>query len=301
MGQKTEFEEPEYEGPLYNQLLNGSLRIWTPGRRFERFFGIDAALYSKNNYFWSLFAQSPPVTGTILKNYNWHFIFRLISRHFRRFPSYNVNVLIQSKRPKHRSGINLAYRAHGIIGQYWQFEITKHQQKILEQLEQKLGANTLVVYACPAFHKFDDLDRFTASGQIIENSTFVKVSALTNHSKWVFNSAGTTGLACSEISKHSDIPFKEMLNKLREENQRKYEYYSFNYLTTIINEICTENENNPIVRAFVRRNKTFREFFYTVGQEFDDELNEKNFENFLSFMSFSQFTATLNTEWFTVD
>jgi hypothetical protein len=300
MGQKTEFEEPEYEGPLYNQLLNGSLNIWTPGRRFERFFGIDAALYSKNHYFWSLFGQTTQVAGTALRNHNWHFLLRFISRHFRRFPSYNVNVLIQSKRPKHRYGVNSAYSTHGITGQYWQFEITKHQQIILEQLEQKLGSNALVIYACPAFHKFDDLDRFIASGQIIENSTFVKVSALTNHSKWVFDTAGTTGLACSEINKHSDIPFKEMISKLREENHKQSDYNNFDYLTTIVNEICAENEKNPIVKAFVRRNKNLRDYFDSVRKEFVDESNEKNYEYFLSFMSFSQFTATLNTEWFTL-
>ncbi|MBS1776628.1 MAG: hypothetical protein JSS64_10160 [Bacteroidetes bacterium] len=302
MGQKTEFEEPEYEGPLYNQLLSGSANLWTPGRRFERFFGIDAALFSNNHYFWSLFAQTPPIVGTILRHYNWHLLLRFINRLYSRpFPSYNVNVLIQSKRPKHRNGVNSAYSVRGIRGQYWLFEITKHQQLILEQLEQQLGNNALVVYACPVFHTFDDLDRYTANRQIVENSTFVKVSALRNHSKWVFDSPGTTGLACSKIEEHSDISFKEMLNKLREENQRHSDYPNFSHLTTVVNNICSENEKNPLVKAFMRRNKNLKEYFYSIRQEFDNEFNEKYYDNFINFMTFAQFTATLNTEWFTME
>lgn len=300
MGQKTEFEESEYEGPLYSQLLNGNLNIWTPGRRFERFFGIDSALYTKNHYFWNLFNQTPPVTGTILRNHNWHYLLRIINRHFKRFPSYNVNLLIQSKRPKHRNGINSSFSSQGIKGQYWQFEITLHQQRILEQLEQKLGNDAIVVYACPAFHKFDDLDSFTANGQIIENSTFVKVGVLTNHSKWVFNKAGTTGIACSEIKKHSDISFKEMIRNIREKKQENEDYNKFDFLKKIVFEICENNENSQIIKAFLRRNKILKECFYSISKEFEDNLNYENYNNFISFITFLQFSATLNTQWFSI-
>lgn len=301
MAEKTEFEEPEYEGPLYNQLLNGSLNLWTPGRRFERIFGIDAALLSKNHYFWSLFAQTSPNVGTSLRNYDWHFLWHLIKRRFRPVPSFSVNVLIQSKRPEHRSGVNSAYSKHGIKGSYWQFQITNHQQKILEKLEAKLGSEALVVYACPVFHKFDDLDQHITNGQIIENSTFVKASVLKNHKKWVFDTAGTTGLACSEIKKHSDVPFQEMVINLREKaGQSNYENTNFKPLMRIVNEICSEEEKNPLVKAFIRRNKNLKEYFYSIRREVDNEQNEKDYENFIDFMSFAQFISTTNTEWFAI-
>lgn len=301
MAKKAEFEEPEYEGPLYNQLSNGSLNLWTPGRRFERIFGIDAALISNNQYFWNLFAQSSPNVGTSLRNYEWHFLWHLIKRHFRPVPSFNVNVLIQSKRPEHRSGVNSKYSINGIKGAYWQFQITNHQQKILEKLEAKLSSDALVVYACPAFHKFDDLDRYIASGQIIENSTFVKASALTNHKKWVYDSAGTTGIACSEIKKHSDVSFEKMVSNLRERvEQSKNKNINFKPLNKIVNEICLEEENNPLVKAYKRRNKNLREYFYSIRREVDYGLNNKEYENFIDFMSFAQFASTINTEWFTL-
>lgn len=301
MAKKAEFEESEYEGPLYNQLSNGSLNLWTPGRRFERIFGIDAALLSNNKYFWNLFAQSSPSVGTSLNNYNWYFLWHLIKRHFRPVPSFNVNVLIQSKRPEHRSGVNSKYSINGIKGEYWQFQITNHQQKILEKLEAKLSSDALVVYACPAFHTFDDLERYIVSEQIIENSTFVKASALTNHKKWVFDSAGTTGIACSEIKKHSDVSFEKMISNLRERvEQSKNENINFKPLIKIVNEICLEEEKNPLVKAYKRRNKNLREYFYSIRREVDDDLNDKEYENFIDFMSFAQFASTINTEWFTL-
>lgn len=48
---EPEFEEKDFEAPLYNQLLFGSHNIATPGQVFEGKFGIDAALQSLHLYF----------------------------------------------------------------------------------------------------------------------------------------------------------------------------------------------------------------------------------------------------------
>jgi hypothetical protein len=301
MAEKAEFEEPEYESPLYNQLSNGSLKLWTPGRRFERIFGIDAALFSNNQYFWSLFGQTTANIGASLRNYDWNFLWHLINRRLRPVPSFTVNILIQSKRPEYRSGVNSKYSLNGIKGAYWQFHITNHQQKILEKLEVKLGSDALVVYACPVFHKFDDLERHISNGQIIENSTFVKASELTNHSKWVFDIAGTSGLACSEIKKHTDIPFEKMVSNLKEKSQKTdIENSNINKLMKIVNEICREEEKNPFVKAFIRRNKNLKEYFNSIRNEITDELNDEEYDKFINFISFAQFTATTNTKWYTI-
>ncbi len=41
----AEFEEREYETPLYNQLTNGNGKVWAPGQVFERHIGIDYAMF----------------------------------------------------------------------------------------------------------------------------------------------------------------------------------------------------------------------------------------------------------------
>jgi len=301
MAEKTEFEEPEYEGALYNQLLNQDLRIWTPGRVFERIIGIDSAIYANNLIFWSLFNYQGPLIGVNLRQVNLRFLFRWFQKRIRPFPTFKVNLLIQSKRPSHRNGVNATYALNGIKGQYWQFKTKQHQQAILEKLELQLGKNALVVYACSVFHKFDDLDRYIQQGQIIENSTFVKPNVLSGHGKWVFDTPGTTGLACSKIKKHEDISFAEMLKKLKEDSNediKNQEISDLDSLINIINKICEEQQSNPLIKAYLRR----KEILKTVEEEyFFDNKEKREVEIFFNFLSFNLFTSIINVRWFSIE
>ena len=94
----AEFEEKDFEGPLYNQLLCGSLNFATPGQVFEGQFGIDAALEIKNRTFWNCFGYPVPQSGVVLNHYRWGFIWRRLGRK-RILPNFSVNALIQAKRP----------------------------------------------------------------------------------------------------------------------------------------------------------------------------------------------------------
>lgn len=55
---ECEFEEKEYEGPLNNELLLGDPRIWSPGQVFEKYMGIDSALFVGSQLFWE-FLEKP--------------------------------------------------------------------------------------------------------------------------------------------------------------------------------------------------------------------------------------------------
>ena len=306
MPELTEFEEPAFESPLYYQLLGSTYNIWTPGRVFERVFGIDSALLANKVSFWQMFGHSSPPKGVVLANYKWNFLFRLINRRLRPFPTFKVNVLIQSKRPSYRLGINADYAKNGIKGHYWQFKLTPHQQNILEKLERKLGADALVTYASPAFHKFADLDKLIVAGQIVENSTFVKPSKLIGHHKWVYDKPGTRGLACSEIEKCDDLPFKEQLGKLYSAIRNNKKGLSNDgisddvlqnllHLENITLEICKESEQkNSYAIAYLRRRETMIENLNNF------KVQQVNIEAVRSFASFEIFTSTLNLSWWVV-
>ena len=300
---KTEFEESEYEGPLYNQLLNGNLRIWTPGRMFERIVGIDSAVFANNQYFWSLFGSINPISGISLRDYDWHFLWHLMTRVFRPFPKFKINLLIQAKRPTHIENENIDYCAKGICGEFWYFFITTHQQAILEKLEQKLALDALVIYACPAFHQFAALDNNIETGQIVENSTFVKPSALVNHTKWVFNSPGTTGLACSKINEHSDKPFIEMLEDLERRFETKTDETSKNNLEKlkkIIETICTELPENSIIKAYLKRNERLVKYLNEIKSNIYGN-SEVSYMDIVNFMSLTQFMVTANINWYSFE
>lgn len=299
MAEKTEFEESEYEASLYNQLLDGSLNIWTPGRVFERSIGIDSAVYANNDYFWSLFDHPEPIDGVSLRKYNLRFLWGRHARRIRPLPSFSVNLLIQAKRPEHRKGINAIYSKYGIKGQYWQFSIKNHQQEILEQLEEKLGDNALVIYACPVFHKFEELNEFIEDKWIVENSTFVKPSVLRDHKKWVFDTPGTRGLACSQKYFHKEESFEKMvkrlLNKFKEED-RELSYKNLNKLNDYVNEIVSKNKDNPMIKMYLRRNENMKIWYKIsrIGRE-----NIENDDEIFKIMSFKLFTKTLGLMWLT--
>ena len=48
----ADFEESEFRGPLFNQLLRGNNLLWEPGQVFEEHIGIDYAALVENELFW---------------------------------------------------------------------------------------------------------------------------------------------------------------------------------------------------------------------------------------------------------
>jgi hypothetical protein len=301
MPELTEFEEKEYENPLNHQLLLSSNNIWTPGQVFEKVFGIDAAIFAMDYPFWKLFGSSTIPSGVSLDSYRWNYRWRFIHRTIKKFPSFKVNLLIQAKRPSYRFGINAQYAKNGIKNHYWQFKITPHQQRILEKLETKLGTDALVIYACPSFHKFAELDNFISNGNLVSNSTFVKPSKLKGHTKWVYDQPGTNGLACSKIDKQTDKKFEDQIEDLFSLTNNDITKSSDEVLSNLLRlenislEICNElKDENPIAIAYLKRRQI------TI-----DDFNERNFQNinfdiYRSYSSFEIFTSILNTSWLTL-
>src|SRR5262249_54721912 len=68
MTDRSEFEEKEYEGALYPELLSSPrMRPWTPGQVLEHQLGFDAALFVANT-FWSAVGR-PACEGVRLARY----------------------------------------------------------------------------------------------------------------------------------------------------------------------------------------------------------------------------------------
>jgi hypothetical protein len=67
----AEFEEREFEAPLYNQLEVGSNLVWSPGQVFEEHIGIDRAIFVESPTFWRLIRRLGPPPGVFLHRYDW--------------------------------------------------------------------------------------------------------------------------------------------------------------------------------------------------------------------------------------
>ncbi|MDO9592201.1 MAG: hypothetical protein U0998_09135 [Moraxellaceae bacterium] len=250
---KAEFEEKDFEAPLYNELRFGSHRIATPGQVFEGKFGIDAALEAEHPLFWDLFGFYDVPQGVILDDLRWGFVWRKLGRK-RRLPTFNINLLIQAKRPETLKRASPLLKNYGFSSQYWRFEITEHQQEILEKVSYKLRRKALVIYASPAFHTLDDLYDHTEAQTVVENSSFVKVERLHNHKQWSYYQPGTSGVAHSEPEFIEDVSLYSMIEQageFGEENENVSENLHFLYKMTV--EACQEiQEHNPIAKYYLR-------------------------------------------------
>ncbi len=250
---KAEFEEKDFEAPLYSELKFGSHRIATPGQVFEGKFGIDAALEAEHPLFWDLFGFYDIPRGVVLDELRWGFMWQRLGRK-RRLPTFNTNLLIQAKRPKPLSRASSELKSYGFKSKFWRFEITEHQQEILEKVSRNLRRRALVVYASPAFHTLDNLYDYTEAQTIVENTNFVKVERLHNHKQWNYYQAGTSGVAHSEPEFIEDKPFYSMIEQLKESVEEGNDFSeNLRFLHKMTVEACHEiQEHNPIAKYYLR-------------------------------------------------
>jgi hypothetical protein len=209
---QCEFEEAEYRGPLFNQLQTSHL-LWEPGQVFEEHIGIDHAMWTAHVYLHSLFGYSAPLDGVRLSRHRWDYIWATRKRR-KKLPGFALNVFIQAKRPMYGRYAPKDLRDKGLKSPFWRFEITEHQQLALEKLQANLGTRAIVSYACPAFHKESLLHKWTVARQIVEQSTFPPIGALTGHGAWNFSEPGASGVANADPVRIEETPLAERLDSL---------------------------------------------------------------------------------------
>jgi hypothetical protein len=209
----AEFEEKEYEFPLYFQLAQGSTQVWPPGQVFEGYLGIDAGLMVNTAKIWRKLGYPAPFRGVILDDMRWGFIWRRRGAR-RRLPDFSLNMFIQAKRPHRMIRRNPAMVQCGLNRPCYRFKTRSHQQKALERLHRRLKNRALVVYACPVSTELDWLYDHIENGTLIDNSTYPKAINLHSHKAWAFDSAGASGLCCSEPEKIEDKGLLESIELL---------------------------------------------------------------------------------------
>jgi hypothetical protein len=289
----AEFEEKDFEGPLYSQLLSGSRNFATPGQVFEGRFGVDAVLEVLNPVFWTLFSYAVPPGGLVLNDYKWGFIWRGPGKK-RTLPNFSVNALIQAKRPDVLEGRRSAFAGLGISARYWRFFVTAYQQQILDRVSRVLGNRALIVYASPAFDTFDELYSLTTSGQVVNTSSFIKVQKMSGHKSWNYNVPGTEGIAESEPEFVDDEDFYAEVSRVakaqdsnadpREELKKLHE--------TILSICKEESHENPLARFFLKRYQTMHESI--------SKTKTKDPELLVYFLGVILFCDSSNIMWFSM-
>jgi hypothetical protein len=206
----AEFEEKEYEAPLYNQLERGSSLVWTPGQVLEAQVGFDRSAFIADEAVWEVLGYAGVPQGIVLSRT------RLLSwwgppRHQRSLPSFRLNLFVQAKRSNFGSRPPKAARQAGFSGSTWAFHVDSLQQTLLEVLTAKCGRRAVITYAAPVFHAVQDLYRHTVKRTLVQNSTFPTSSALSGHWTWYYQVAGAIGFANPEPEFIEEPPLEDRL------------------------------------------------------------------------------------------
>lgn len=207
----SEFEEKEFEAPLYNQLETGTRLVWSPGQVFEEYIGIDRAIFLRDPSLWRFFGRSSPLPGTLLGRYDWDFIWRRRAR--RSMPSFRLNLFIQAKRCFYYSRRPRRLARYMPLKKCWKFEVTSEQHAALARVATRVENQAMVVYAAPAFHRISELNAHTVRGSILAHCSFPLVNALNNHSAWYYASPGGSGVANIEPTPIEGMGLQERLEK----------------------------------------------------------------------------------------
>ena len=253
---EAEFEEKEYEFPLYFQLAHGTKRVWPPGQVFEGYLGVDAALMVNTKKIWQKLGYKVPLRGVILNDMRLGYIWK--RRKKRLLPKFNLNLFIQAKRPQQMRRRSSAMVNNGLKSPCYRFEIRPHQQKALERLHQKLRNRGLVIYACPVSTELEWLYDHIENGTLIDNSTFPKAIDLNGHKVWAFDRPGAYGLCCSEPEKIEGTGLVDSINRVCESWNPTHEEQSGQYtflseLAEYIPEIIEDTDRSSVMEKYLKR------------------------------------------------
>lgn len=290
----SEFEEKEFEAPLYNQIGSGTHLVWSPGQVFEEHIGIDYAFMLDDPDLWRFFGANAPLSGAYLHRHRWGFIWQ--RRKKRQLPNFRLNLFIQAKRSHYyrRPPKHLISRL--AKGPCWRFDIEKHQQEALEKVAEKLGDRAVVCYGAPVFHRLSQLYAHTSRRSILPNSIFPGVTALSDHQSFYYQAPEGGGIANAEPTKVDGAPLKDMLRRLSESspetvrNDPRTELKSLGeeIYTVVTKEISDESPRKAI-------------FMEMLGREEElADITEGPVEAIKAFVRVAVFALAFDCEWLVV-
>lgn len=218
----AEFEEKEYEGPLYNQLERGNRLLWPPGQVLEEYLGFDRAFMLEDPYLWQLHGIRRPYRGLSPYFFRWPFL-PPERRHRNRLPRFRVNCFIQAKRSEFGKRLSKRLASLGERRPFFRFGIESDQQTTLEAAASRLRGKALFVYAAPVFYRSQELFAHMAAGTVVQQSTFPEVTALAGHGAWYYNEPGAHGVRNPDFESVRLPVLDEQLARLAEQQRGQTE------------------------------------------------------------------------------
>jgi hypothetical protein len=193
MPDPAEFEEKEYEIPLYLELVQRPGRLWTPGQVLEAKLGFDGAVQASQRFWKHVGRCATP--GVILAAFGLEPLGLPPSNGL---PDFRLNLFLQCKRPERYRRHPAVANKNGLSAPCRFFGINADQQGVLQSLESHLAGCGDVSYACASFDTRQQLFQYSRARTLVPMSTFPPIGSLKGHKRWLFSTPGATGVAHSE-------------------------------------------------------------------------------------------------------
>lgn len=217
---KPDFAEKTYENPLYQELTNIP-GTYCPSQPLENKLGFDASLLVTNDLFWEHIGYQTNLRGAILKDFKTN-RFNINANDDSSLFELKHNLFIQAKRADYLFGHTKKTYDIDPSTNYYRFKIDKHQQQVLERLQDLLGkSRALVTYAAPCFHTTKELTDCIISETIFLKSNFVKAGKLKNHNHWTYVFPGASGIGRSKKTKIIDTDLIYTLLGYNQDNNKE--------------------------------------------------------------------------------
>jgi len=208
---KTQFKEKTYKKYFSNEIARLTNISFSPDQCDENFLGFDDAFLLP---FGHLLFIAPYIRlgrhqrrrGIVLRELEY-----LTEEAVRRMPPFRFNLFVQYKRPEYLHTRGAREWSHW-RGAYYRFDITTHQQKLLERLDAASHGRAATVYASPAFWSEADLWQLVQAEQIINSSNVSSAGRLTGHDCYTYAGPGHRGIGHSEPEDIESPPLREVVS-----------------------------------------------------------------------------------------
>lgn len=293
----AEFEEREFETPLYQQLRVANNHVWSPGQVLENHVGFDYSALCVDSYFWAIHGLSEPYDGFMLEEMFHRRLWR--RREIRRpLPNFSLNLFLQAKRPEIRARLTKALKGNFLKAPYWRIAINSDQQATLESLAMATKGKSLVCYATPAFDRLSQLYSHTTAGSIVANSSFPEAQWLIGHDGWNYDSPGAKGIANADPHYFEERDLLERIDHLLAENEIVDERAYGANLKALAQSVISSSKGSELGNS--AREALFSQRVY----EIDAYINEFSFprygESIRNFLVILAFVATYQMQWYVV-
>ncbi|WP_032698434.1 hypothetical protein [Pseudomonas syringae] len=290
----ADFEESEYRGPLFNQLLRGNHLLWEPGQVFEQYIGVDYAAFAENDAFWKL-RRSHMRSGAILGQTRFDYIWKK-KKKGKTLPPFKLNIFIQAKRSNSTPVTPKKARDKGLLSSCWFFNVETHQQAALHRLSSQLGGHGIVCYAAPAFDKQMELYINTENRTMVQNSTFPAAGKLAGHGRWYYDRAGRFGVANPDFQEFELTSINDQITTLIEQSTNLHEGNA----SEMLNSLAKFIDLTIDTASEVSSRDTFFSYLAQILEDEASEFIEHDNEPLRNYLRIRAFCIAYELQWFTI-